>query len=909
MRRVLSALIAAFGLAAAPAARAGEVEELPDRTVIHVTLHDWIFQGLDPARSEPAIRSNAEALKEFERRFPAIFAARYREKYRADPAKYGRRNWDRVEVRVQGFSGLTLPQVETDLLSIAGGIAPDILYINFRKSDTYIQQGFLHPLDRPEDGYITSMSREEQDFVVNEKIWPVIRRPGPGGATHVWAMPYGGAMGKVLMYRKDLFEKKGVKPPDSSWTWDDLHRACRTLADPAEGVYAISLRNVREESYYWTTFLWCAGADILSYDEPSDRWSVVFDSREAARALDFYTRLCGEPWTDSAGRPQRGYAFRDDNMYLALEKWKRGDIAMMQGYMDEKVFAMLVQPEITGLVPVPKGPTGIRAAELNSRMMGLFAGITDPAVRDAAWEFMRWFDSREAVEIKTRHMVQGGLGSFVNPRYLRLYGYDELIRLAPPGWEDTFNEAISTGKPEPYGRHSTTIYRILDEPLKEAGRRLAAGTLPADENARLDELQGLLARAADKARREVLGEIPPEEMARRTTTASLVLPFLLAGFLWALIRIVRSFSAPVQQGVTRRRALVGLLLLPAVGSVFFWQYLPLLRGSLMAFQEYNILKPSRWVGLDNFANLLFDPDWWEAVWNALRYSFLIVALTFLPPVGLAILLQEIPRGKVLFRVLFYLPAVLSSLVVILLWKTFFGGDATGMLNRMLMPVPSGIFVLLAAGLLAVGVAAAVKLLAHGIRFWALLAVCGGLLLAVGCVQLVWPALTRPDLPFFARLLHGLPQPMDWLHDRSTAMLACVLPMVWAGIGPGCLLYLAALKGIPDEYYEAAEMDGASFLDKILFVVLPALRPLLVINFTGVFVGAWFHAEANILAMTGGQAGTNVAGLEIFYRAFLYLKFGPATAMAWMLGFLLILFTMVQLRMLSRVEFKASGGKD
>ena len=57
------------------------------------------------------------------------------------------------------------------------------------------------------------------------------------------------------------------------------------------------------------------------------------------------------------------------------------------------------------------------------------------------------------------------------------------------------------------------------------------------------------------------------------------------------------------------------------------------------------------------------------------------------------------------------------------------------------------------------------------------------------------------------------------------------------------------------------------------------------------------------------AGTNVAGLEIFYRAFLYLKFGPATAMAWMLGFLLILFTMVQLRMLSRVEFKASGGKD
>lgn len=158
------------------------------------------------------------------------------------------------------------------------------------------------------------------------------------------------------------------------------------------------------------------------------------------------------------------------------------------------------------------------------------------------------------------------------------------------------------------------------------------------------------------------------------------------------------------------------------------------------------------------------------------------------------------------------------------------------------------------------------------------------------------------------MLGGFPEPKDWLHDSQTAMFCCVLPMVWAGLGPGSLIYLAALKGIGDELYEVAELDGATFIDKILFIVFPMLRALLVINFVGVFIGSW-KTTANILAMTGGGASTEVAGLHIFYKSFVYLKFGPATAMAWVLGFILIGFTVQQLRLLSRVEFRAGGGKD
>jgi multiple sugar transport system permease protein len=64
----------------------------------------------------------------------------------------------------------------------------------------------------------------------------------------------------------------------------------------------------------------------------------------------------------------------------------------------------------------------------------------------------------------------------------------------------------------------------------------------------------------------------------------------------------------------------------------------------------------------------------------------------------------------------------------------------------------------------------------------------------------------------------------------------------------------------------------------------------------------------ILVMTGGGANTETAGLHIWYEAFTYLRMGPATAMAWTLGFMLIGFTVHQLQILSKVEFKAGGKK-
>ncbi|MFT7515059.1 MAG: ABC-type sugar transport system permease subunit [Candidatus Omnitrophota bacterium] len=883
-------------------ARAGFIEHVGDRTIIHVTVHDWLWEELDPIRTETGTRANAAAVKAFREQFPDIFAAKYQEKY----------GWNKVDVRIEKFSGIKIEGIESDLLAIAGKMAPDIIYLNFRKSDTYIQQGFLYPMDRPEDGYFSEMSEAAIAFRINPKIRPVIDRKGPGGK-HVWALPHGGAIGKVLIYRKDLFDEANIPYPDKTWTWDDLYAACQKLANPATGQYAIALRNVKDESWRWIDFLFASGSRIMEYDEPTDRWEIAFDNPNTVAALDYYVKLCTEPWKDAEGRQRRGYAYRDPSYTAANQAWKNGSIAMMLGTIQEDVFARTFDPTVVGLAPMPMGPGGQRTAALNSKMLGLFAEIEHEAIRDAAWEFIRYYGSEAATEIKTRILVEGGLGRFVNPTYLKQFGYDELIRFAPPGWQETFEIAIRDSEPEPYGRFANPVYNILDRPIKEANSLALEEKLPTETNARNAVLASLIKEAAGVARREILAELPPQEMKKRRTGAGMFILALLALFAIVFRIIVKSFTPPGDIGKHggwqfRKYGQAYLLLLPAILTILVWQYVPLLQGSIMAFQDYKVMGGSDFVGLDNFGNVLWNPEWWASVWNAIRYSFLIVVLTFIPPVILAILLQEIPYAKVFFRTIYYLPAVITSLVVILLWHSFYAPTELGALNRLIMQVPAWAFLVCGAGLfwICVMFSRRLKRLDSALASW--LFIGGGALLFAACYGLATPALNKSGVAFPASLLATAPEPYHWLESHATAMIACVIPLFWASIGPGCLIYLAALKGIAEELYEAADMDGATFIDKILFIVFPIFKPLLIINFVGIFIGSWFYAGANILAMTQGQAGTEVAGLHIFYQAFMFLKFGPATAMAWILGFMLIVFTMYQLRILSRLEFKTTGEK-
>jgi len=919
---LLTLILLLIPLAPLPAT-AGWIESTPAGPILHITLFDLP----DPSRTDPATRAELAVQREFLAQAPDLLRARQA----AAPGRYGTLDLSALTLRLHRFSGIRVEGIESTLLAIAGNVAPDVLYVNFRQSDTYISQGFLHPLDLPDDAYFTALSPDEVARRIHPKIEPVVRRPGPDGQTHVWAMPGGPPLARVVLYRRDLFDAAGLPTPTPDWTWDDFYQACRNIADPANGVYALGLSRGKHESYLWMPFLWGAGAEALVFDDHENRWRAVFDTPEAAEALDFYIRLTTEPWVDSGGRPRRGYAIKD-TAEISM-KWRRGQLGMIFSYIDQRVFANL-NPDLTGIVPLPLGPVG-RGTEINSRMMGLFAGVTNPLVRDAAWEYIRFQHAPEAAAIRVQHLVEGGFGRFLPPDLLREHGYDAIASSIPVEWRDGLPIALADSRPEPYGRNANVIYDILTTPIRRAEELALAGRLSADPDERRAQLLDLLVAARRKADADMLGIIEPRELAKRRAAAFGLLLVLAAAVTLALRQVARIFlgdkrgqsafllqrgqsrSSVIQRRpfqnlriprATRRGLAMFLLLLPAAATILVWAYVPLLRGLGMAFYDYRIFGASHWVFLDNFANLLWDPDWWQALLTSARYSFLVISMTFLPPVLLAILLQEVPRGRILFRLIFYLPATMTGLVVILLWKTFYEPSEAGLINRMVMSIPAVAWLGISLTALLLTLHLIRRLLNHHLWKPALFVAAAGVLLAAapfGPLREIW--ILRGGLPGagpFGWLLAPLPEPVRWLDDSRTALFSCVLPMLWAGMGPGCLIYLAALKGIPDDLYEAADIDGASFTDKILFVIVPTLRPLLIINFVGVFIASW-QAEANILAMTAGGARTEVAGLHIFYKAFIFLHLGPATAAAWMLGCLLIGFTIYQLRILSRVEFRAN----
>ena len=159
-------------------------------------------------------------------------------------------------------------------------------------------------------------------------------------------------------------------------------------------------------------------------------------------------------------------------------------------------------------------------------------------------------------------------------------------------------------------------------------------------------------------------------------------------------------------------------------------------------------------------------------------------------------------------------------------------------------------------------------------------------------------------PVFKMVGHAAwPLANDWLGDPALAMFAVVLPGIWAGAGPGSILYLAALKNVSEDRYEAADLDGANWRQKIRYITLPSLKPLILINLLGVFI-AGFKAMENIFVLTMGGPlnSTRTIGLEVWQNAFMYLKFGYATAAAWVMGSILVGFTLIQIKSLLRMRF-------
>ena len=721
-------------------------------------------------------------------------------------------------VRVVNAGGLSFSGSNLDdsmfLMSMAGDSSPDIFYVNFRQYYTFLEQGFCLPLD----------DLIAHDPSVMERCNPMVKKVLTSYDGKVYAVPFF-QVATALYYRKDFFREVGItKPPE---TWDELAEDAKKLTDPKVARYGFAFSD--PPGYQWSNFLYAAGGESVQQDA-SGAWKAAINTPEAGKALEFYRRLI-------VGSPPIGTVSKDLN-----DDIRRSKVAMWLNYTNDVLLQQSeLPPSVIGIARVPAGPGGY-SNEVNAGMWAISSRVTDPNKLAACWEFIKFFAGDDAAKINTDKCIELGMGNLVNPSWLKKFGYTDLLAQTDPAYAAANDELFKTGHPEPYGKNCQQVYSVLDNALDRA--RLHPG----------ESTSSILKAAESEMNEKLLGYTAPEKLARQRGWATGIFVSICIATIALIAYFVRKaqlnpvhYIERIPAGTDRRRMRRFLIfcLGPAILSIGLWSYFPLLRGLVIAFQDYGIQRGARWVGLDNFIGVFTQPLFYKSLWNSVVYVALTLLIGFFMPIFLALALNEIPRFKVLFRTIFYLPAMTSSIVIAFVWRQFYDKSPLGLLNSMTAPLIEHIFNPM------------LKIVGHA----------------------PWP------------LSH------DWLGDPSLAMFAVVLPGIWAGAGPGSILYLAALKNVSED------LDGANWRQKIRYITLPSLRPLILINLLGVFIGG-FKAMENIFVLTMGGPlnSTRTIGLEVWQNAFMYLKFGYATAAAWVMGSILVGFTLIQIKSLLRMRF-------
>lgn len=282
---------------------------------------------------------------------------------------------------------------------------------------------------------------------------------------------------------------------------------------------------------------------------------------------------------------------------------------------------------------------------------------------------------------------------------------------------------------------------------------------------------------------------------------------------------------------------------------------PLIFSLGASFTNWNLQRtvPVRFTGLKNYGDLLKDKDFWLYLVNTL-YMMLGMPVAIAGALWVAILLHRKIRGLATYRTLLYLPSFTSGVALMILWKALYNPDF-GPINTVLRE-----------GLGAVG-------------------------LQSDAPQ--WLLSTRNMLGLGVEKV-GFDRDQFGLGARD----ALTFMGVWAAIGgSNMLLYLAALTNVPEEYLEAAQLDGAGAWASFRHVTWPQLAPttffIVVMSTIGGLQGGFETAR---IMTAGGPAGTTTTlAYHIYSHAFERFQIGYASAISWALFALIFAITLVNWR--------------
>jgi multiple sugar transport system permease protein len=312
--------------------------------------------------------------------------------------------------------------------------------------------------------------------------------------------------------------------------------------------------------------------------------------------------------------------------------------------------------------------------------------------------------------------------------------------------------------------------------------------------------------------------------------------------------------------VTRRTKGLWFALPWIIGLGVFTVY-PFCASIYYSFTDFSVLQRPVPVGLGNFTAMARDDVFWTVFGNSMTYAALSIPAGVLVALTLALLMNGVKRGQAVYSVIFYLPQLVPAVASVILWMWIFNAEF-GLLNNAIKPFYD---------------------LANNLR------------------RQIDPQLAE-QMQKNAELIWT---PPGWLGSPNWAKPALVLMGLW-GTGQMAFIYLAKLQDVPTELYEAAEIDGASTWQKVRYVTLPTISPIIFFNIVMAIIGT-FQVFTEPYIMTGGgpARATYFLPQYIWDNAFNYLRMGYACALSWILFLLILLLTMLAFR-LSRERVYYAG---
>ncbi|MBQ4115601.1 sugar ABC transporter permease [bacterium] len=269
-----------------------------------------------------------------------------------------------------------------------------------------------------------------------------------------------------------------------------------------------------------------------------------------------------------------------------------------------------------------------------------------------------------------------------------------------------------------------------------------------------------------------------------------------------------------------------LFILPAAAVLAVFFFIPFFQTIGLSFFDYSSsLYEPEFNGLENYVKLFKEPIFYKVMFNTFMYLVLAVPFLVIFPLFLAVLINQKIRGITLYKVLLYIPVIISIVVAAIAFKWLYANS--GILN------------------------------------------------------------------YFLSLFNI--KPIGWLVDTKWALISVTLVTIWKGIGYYMMIYLASLMSVPQDLYEACEIDGANFLQKHLTVTIPHIMPTIALVSTISTISAMkVFAEIYVMTKGGPLNSSKTIVYYIYERAFENLDLGYASALAVVLLVIVMIFSLINI---------------